>query len=136
VPTASGSAWNLVSKWGTALLYLRGGASPRFVFALYDGGSSSYAPIAVSTTTVAVGTTYHVVGTYDGAILRLYVNGVLEGTLARSGTVNDSSFGGALAGGGWGTLPSPAFDGRLDEVAIYGGALTTARVQAHFNAGL
>jgi hypothetical protein len=136
VPTTPGSAWNLVSKWGTALLYLTGGASPKFVFALFDSGSSSYAPTAVSTTTVAVGTTYHVVGTYDGASLRLYVNDVLEGTLARSGTVADSSFGGALAGGGWGTLPSPAFQGRVDEVAIYGTALSTARVKAHHNAGL
>ena len=48
------------------------------------------------------------------------MNGALEGTVARSGAVNDSSFGGVLAGGGWGTLPSPAFEGRLDEIAIYG----------------
>jgi hypothetical protein len=135
VPTVSGSAWNLVSKWNTALLYLLGGASPKFAFALYDTGTSSYGPTVVSTTTVAATTTYHVVGTYDGASLRIYVNGVLEGTFARSGSVNDSSFGGALAESGWGTRPSPAFDGRLDEVAIYRSALSSARVQTHYNKG-
>src|SRR5260370_16227677 len=65
----------------------------------------------------------------------MYVNGVLEGTFARSGSVNDSSFGGALAAGGWGTLPSPAFQGRLDEIAIYGSALSGARVQTHYSKG-
>ena len=81
------------------------------------------------------GNTYHVVGTYDGTNLRIYVNGALEGTVARPGSVPDSSLGGALAGGGWGTLPSPAFAGRLDEVAIYGSALSGARVQAHYTEG-
>ena len=64
------------------------------------------------------------------------MNGVLEGTVARPGSVPDSSFGGALAGGGWGTLPSPAFQGRLDEMAIYGTALSSARVQAHYTNGV
>ena len=43
--------------------------------------------------------------------MRIYVNGVLEGTVARSGAVNDSTFGGVLAGGGWGTLPAPPSKG-------------------------
>jgi hypothetical protein len=136
VPTAAGSAWQLISKWNTALLYIQGGASPKFVFTLYNSGTSSYGPNLESMTTVAAATTYHVVGTYDGATMRIYVNGVFEGTLARPGTVNDSSFAGVLAAPGWGTLPSPAYQGRLDEIAIYGTALSTARVQAHYTAGL
>ena len=135
MPTAAGSGWHLISKWNTALLYIQGGVNPKFVFTLYNSGTSSYGPNLASTTTVAAATTYHVVGTYDGTTMRIYVNGALEGTAARSGAVNDSSFGGVLAGGGWGTLPSPAFQGRLDEVAIYGTALSTARVQAHYFAG-
>ena len=136
VPTAAGSGWHLISKWNTALLYIQGGVNPKFVFTLYNSGTSSYGPNLASTTTVAAATTYHVVGTYDGTTMRIYVNGVLEGTAARSGAVNDSSFGGVLAGGGWGTLPSPAFQGRLDEIAIYGTALSTARVQAHYTKGI
>jgi hypothetical protein len=135
VSTASGSAWHLISKWNTALLYIAGGASPKFVFSLYNTGTSSYGSNVSSTTTVRAAVTYHVVGTYDGTTMRLYVNGVLEGSVARSGSVNDSTYGGVLAGGGWGTLPSPAFQGRLDEVAIYGRALTAAEVQTDFNTG-
>ena len=135
VPTAAGSGWHLVAKWNTTLLYIQGGASPKFVFALYNSAASSYSSYAVSTTTVAAGSTYHVVGTYDGANLRIYVNGGLQATVARSGTVYDSSFGGVLAGGGWGTLPSPAFKGRLDEIAIYPSALSASTVQQHYTAG-
>ena len=108
-------------------------ASPKFV-----SFSTAYAPSAVrgpSTTVVAAGRTYHVVGTYDGASLRIYVNGGLQATVARSGAVNDSSIGGVLAGGGWGTLPSPAFKGRLDEIAIYPSALSASTVQQHYTAG-
>jgi len=40
----------------------------------------------------------------------------------------------AVAGGGWGTLPSARFDGTLDELAFYSAALTAAQVQAHYDA--
>jgi hypothetical protein len=135
VPTASGSVWQLISKWNTALLYLQGGASPKFAFALYDTASSSYASVVVGTTTVAADTVYHVVGTYDGSTMRIYVNGSLEATLVRHGSVNNSSYGGAIAYKGWGTLPSPHFQGRLDEIAIYKTALTPTQVQTHDSKG-
>jgi hypothetical protein len=135
VPTVSGSAWHLISKWNTALLYLQGGASPKFVFALYDTASSSFAPAVVGTTTVKANTVYHLVGTYDGSKMRIYVNGSLEATFSRSGSVNDASYDGAIAAKGWGTLPSPHFQGRLDEIAIYKIALTTNQIRAHYDRG-
>ena len=103
VPTAAGSGWYLVSKWNTALLVLApaGAGQLKFGFNVYSTGSW-----VQSTTVVGVGTTYHVVGTYDGANLRIYVNGALQATVARTGAVNDSSFGGALAGGGWEPCPA------------------------------
>jgi hypothetical protein len=136
VPTASGSGWNLVTKWNTELLYIQGGAIPKLAFALYNPATSSYLPVVASATTVVPGTTYHLVGTYDGSNLRIYVNGVLEGTTARSGLVNDSASGGTIAPGGWGTRPSPRFDGRIDEVAIYSTALNATRIQTHYSEGI
>ena len=47
---------------------------------IYNSGTLLLRPDLASTTTVAAATTYHVVGTYDGANLRIYVNGVLDGT--------------------------------------------------------
>jgi hypothetical protein len=137
VPTASGSGWQLVSRWNTALLYVRGGPAPKFVFAVYDTRTSSYTPHVVSSTTVAAHRTYDVVGTYDGAKLRIYVNGVLESAVDYSGSLagSGSKLGGAIGYKGWGDLPSPRFRGILDEVAIYAHALAARRVRGHYRAG-
>ena len=136
VPTAAGSGWHLVAKWNTALALHRRAVRARSSSSLFTTALRRHtARMRSSTTTVAAGGTYHVVGTYDGANLRIYVNGGLQATVARSGAVNDSSYGGVLAGGGWGTLPSPAFKGRLDEIAIYPSALSASTVQQHYTAG-
>jgi Concanavalin A-like lectin/glucanases superfamily len=131
VPTASGSGWHLLAIWQKALLYIEGGSEPRFVFSLYgqDGQASSN---VVSTTRVAAGRTYYVVGTYDGSKTRIYVNGVLDATIARSGPVARSSLGGGVASGGWGRRPSPAFVGLLDDIAIYQHPLSSSRVKLHY----
>jgi hypothetical protein len=89
----------------------------------------------VSTTTVKPDTVYHVACTFDGSRMRIYVNGSLESTATHDGGLNSASFGGAIAPAGWGTLPSPHFQGTLDEIAIYGHALTTPQVRAHDRTG-
>jgi Concanavalin A-like lectin/glucanases superfamily len=135
VPSDSDSGWNLVTKWKSFLLYLQGGTDARFVFALHDPSTARYLPAVRSATTVAPGNTYHVAGTYDGVDLRIFVDGTLEGTEARPGRVNDAEGSGAIAPGGWGALPSPRFNGSIDEVAIYGRALSAPRVRAHYIEG-
>ena len=58
----------------------------------------------------------HVAGTYDGAALRLYVDGVLARTVAAGG--NAAAGDGVLAIGGnqvWGEW----FSGLIDEVRVY-----------------
>jgi hypothetical protein len=135
VPTAPRSGWILFAKWETALLYVQGGELSRFVFALFDPRTMKHLPTAASKTSVTPGVTYHVVGTYDSSNLRLYVNGALEAATPRVGSVNDSPRGGAISPGGWGSLPSPRFDGRIDEVAIYGVGLSSTRVRAHYALG-
>ena len=85
--------------------------------------------ITSSTTSVVAGTTYHVALTYDGSDLRLYVNGVenatpvsVAGTLKQTGQhINIGRSGGNILN----------FVGTLDEVAVYGSALSSARILAH-----
>jgi hypothetical protein len=67
----------------------------------------------------------HVAATYDGTIIRLYVNGVQEGSLATSIAIaqNDLPLGiGAQSDGG------TEFNGTLDEVRVYGRALSAAEI--------
>jgi glucose/arabinose dehydrogenase/PKD repeat protein len=69
----------------------------------------------------------HLAMTYDGRVLRRYVDGALVGATRRTGAVPASTyplrFGGNAVWKEW-------FKGRLDEVRVYDSALTPARIQA------
>ena len=93
------------------------------------GGGTQHS--MASSTVTAVGTWYHVVGTYDGATMRLYVNGVLESSRASSVAMSDLTVPLRIAASAEG---GSNFDGTIDEVAIYNVALTGAQVLQHFNA--
>jgi len=107
-----------------------------FIFWTSGGGPN----FCNGTTTLAIGTTYHLVVTYNAAtgVARLYVNGVEDGTL--TGDANpmhsgDTPLGIASSAGGTAGPNYNRFTGRLDEVAYYGSALSAARVLAHYTAG-
>lgn len=70
----------------------------------------------------------HIAATYDGATLKVYVNGVLEVSNQTSGTI--SAFGGDLFFAecpGW---TGRFFNGNIDEVRIYNVALTSEEIMA------
>ncbi len=136
IPSSPSAAWQLVSKWNTAVLWLQGGKSGRFVFALYDAKRSSYGPYAMGRLKVHPRRTYHVVGTFDGTFIRVYVNGSLVAKRLHPSPLNQATYGGVIAAKGWGDLPSPHFRGELADVAIYGKALTAREVAAHYRAGV
>jgi hypothetical protein len=72
----------------------------------------------------------HLAATYDGAVLRVYVNGNQTGSRTVSGELLTST--GALRVGGnslWGEY----FQGRIDEIRIYNRALSQAEIAADMN---
>jgi chitodextrinase/lysophospholipase L1-like esterase len=72
----------------------------------------------------------HVVGTYDGTDVKLYANGVLQFSSPHSGTLSADITGitiGATHNDAAHT-PVEVFNGKIDEVNIYGQALTAAEV--------
>ena len=75
---------------------------------------------------------YHLVGTYDGTNGSFYVNGVPMGTQAHAAFLANpgNPLGIGHRADGYG-----AWDGNLDEVAIYTHALTPAQVLAHYTVG-
>jgi hypothetical protein len=85
-------------------------------------------------TTMLSDTTYHLVGTYDGLALRVYVNGEPDGTVSAAGKITYDGINGLGMGGGFTGSP-PSLSGVLDEVAVYSHALTADRVRAHYLAG-
>ena len=75
----------------------------------------------------------HLVTTYDGTTLALYVNGELSGTETSThslGAVDKPQTIGASRGG-----TTCYFAGVIDEVAIYGSPLSVERIRAHHRAG-
>jgi hypothetical protein len=75
----------------------------------------------------------HMAATYDGASLKLYINGTLRATKTQTGSMYVSS--NALKFGGnavWGEY----FAGQLDEIRIYNRALTPSEIQTDMNAPL
>lgn len=65
--------------------------------------------------------------TYDGAMLRLFVNGTERSAVALSGPVERSSD--PLRIGGNSTFTKEYFAGLIDEVRVYNRALSAAEIQ-------
>ena len=93
-------------------------------FCLGNGSAMTEVDSAAFTT----GAWNHVVGTYDGTTMRLYLNG----TLAASATVAAvAATGGVLIGAG---QPNGGyFDGSIGEAAVYNYALSASTVTAHYD---
>ncbi|HVE56299.1 MAG TPA: LamG-like jellyroll fold domain-containing protein, partial [Pyrinomonadaceae bacterium] len=75
----------------------------------------------------------HVVATYDGAFMRIYVNGVEVGSRAQTGAIDNSTA--PVVIGRNVVNPSLAFQGGIDEPALYNRALSAAEIRDQFYAG-
>lgn len=84
----------------------------------------------VGTSKLAVNTWTHLAMTYDGSAFRLYVNAVLKTTRSKTGTLSSSTS--PLEIGGDGKY-GQYFTGLIDEVRVYGRALTQAEIQIDMN---
>lgn len=85
---------------------------------------------------IVVGTTYHVVGTYDGRYGKLYINGVLQDT-QDWGVRALAPFGNSVYIGwdGSSVAPNGWWNGGVDEPAVYNYALSAATILDHYNTG-
>jgi len=72
----------------------------------------------------------HLAATYDGSTLKLYINGALASSVARSGSMPTSNS--RLQIGGDGTF-GQYFAGSIDDVRVYNTALTESQVRADMN---
>ena len=75
------------SGWGQGFVLYLSGTSGRVAF------SCNWANVASSTSTISIGAWSHIAGTYDGSNIKIYINGVLEGTRPYEGyEPEDGSF--------------------------------------------
>jgi hypothetical protein len=80
---------------------------------------------------IVAGEWYHMVLTYDGSLFNFYINGALQTSQAVEGYIPNRNGPFDI---GWRTINGtfPAFDGTIDEVAVYNQALTLSQVQTHY----
>lgn len=101
---------------------------------------TSSAPASVDVDSVAVvarGAEIHVVATYDGDVIRIYLNGTLDSEARAPGSISPkppTPFNLIESGVGIGnqTQRDRPFNGLIDEVALYPTALSGERVRAHY----
>jgi hypothetical protein len=133
-PAASATNWeNIILKGGpnTALSYILNGfgmpsLNPSFWVSPAAAGVFSPAPLPINTWT-------HVAGTYDGATVKIYTNGVLAASFAQTGAIAPSTDGLFIGGNPY---YGHNFLGTIDEVRIYNRALSAGEVQTDMNTPL
>ena len=105
---------------------LDAGASPP-IFVVNTGSNA----VVQATTDLDIGTWYNIVGTYDGANVRMYVNGVDEDSVSRSGNLI-STTAPVRIGMGSGTPGSSEepFDGLIGHCSIWDVGLSANEVQS------
>jgi len=72
----------------------------------------------------------HLAGTYDGATLRLHVNGVQVSSRAQTGPIAVSTNPLQIGGD---TIYGQYFQGKIDEIRIYNRALSPTQIQSDMN---
>ena len=95
-------------------------------FNLKVGGSMQ---ALTSNATLTAGTWYHIAGTYDGAYMRIYINGVIDDSLAATGYV--SAKGPLYIGVDSAASPTSFFNGAVDELRVWTNARTAAEISGN-----
>ena len=128
-------AWvrpSVLGGWRTAVFKERPGGP---VYGLYadQAGGRPLGQVYIGSERNAVGTSSlplnawtHLATTFDGSVVRLYVNGVLAGSSSSSGSMTAST--GVLRIGG-NSVWSEWFAGLIDEVRLYSRSLTATEIQ-------
>jgi hypothetical protein len=137
------SAWikrDAVSSSLTNILRREGGE----VYSLYSGAGSEQVGVRFRDTsdvdhigageTVPSGTWQHVIGLYDGADLKLYVNGVLKQTNV-IGSKSIKAGASDLVFGRNDNVVGRFFNGNIDDVAIWNTAISDDEIVGLYNAG-
>jgi Concanavalin A-like lectin/glucanases superfamily len=123
---ATGSFASVVTKAESYSLQFNG---PKMEFTVIQSGTRRRCQAPAGA--VVAGSTYHVVGTFDGATQRLYLNGAQVASCALTGSASVTT--NPLYVGSW-NGGSELFNGTIDEPAVYAKALSAAQVKAHYDA--
>ncbi|MEI7954951.1 MAG: LamG-like jellyroll fold domain-containing protein, partial [Verrucomicrobiota bacterium] len=115
------------SRTGYAI-WKNNGGGPGFGMQWTSSGTTN--PIINAVSAAVAGTSYHVVGTYDGTTFKLYVNGVLENSADSTYVPASPTQPGFTIGTRNGSTGAPSY---IQDVALYSRALTPAEILSHYH---
>ncbi len=128
-PTSGAPATTLVRKEGQYMV--RRQADGAVTFRLWKSGVTRDFSSAAGVTMPDAWN--HVVATWNGSSMEIWVNGILRGSTVLSAPIDASAqplfVGSVLQSYDW-------FRGTIDEVAVYGSALSAERILAHYSAAV
>jgi len=130
-PSTSLTGWKDVIYKGDDNYYLMGCSS-----SLAPAAGGKYGGVygeVFGTAALAANTWTHLAATYDGATLKLYVNGVLVASTPQTGALSPSTNPLSIGGD---PIYGQYFTGLIDEVRVYNTALTQAQVQTDMSTAL
>ncbi len=122
-----------VDSTGWAFQAEPGGTTIGFFIGAGGGGDTNFIGVT-SLVNPFDGNYHHIAGTWDGSNIRLYIDGVLQGTTPFTSPVNNTravNIGFASGGG----TPTRRFNGIVDEVGIFSRSMTAAEIASIYNAG-
>lgn len=137
------AAWVNINSWTANLnflgynnsgtdgysLQIRNVSCPAGIYLLLSSGAGT----ATGPANASCGSWHHVVGTYDGSQIKIYMDGVLQASNPYTSAMTYSS--GYLPFGIGGDSSRIRYlNGSLDDVRVYNRALSAAEIQAIYNA--
>lgn len=136
--------WIYPTNMGLGFVYpmsKRDGANTGYYLALESGtlvrmyiGNGTTSTSATGATTLLVNTKYFIVGTWDGTTIRVYLNGIQDGSVALAGTIGSSS-GQPFCMGLNSLNTAEGFTGSVDDAFVFSKTLTPAEILSLYNNG-
>jgi hypothetical protein len=132
-------AWvkpSVLSSWRSVVMKEQASALPYALYANSDADTPAASVFTTSALTAAgppavgLGSWTHLAMTWDGSLIRLYVDGAVVATRSAPGSLLTST--GQLRIGG-NSLRGEFFSGLIDEVRVYNRVLSTAKIGADMN---
>ncbi|MFH0817545.1 MAG: LamG-like jellyroll fold domain-containing protein [Candidatus Micrarchaeota archaeon] len=138
----SGDHQVILAKWydessnfiGSYVLELQPtGVTPQFVV---RRSGDLLVQTAVSSTNLVAGQWTHVTGTYDGATIKIYVNGALTGSVALAGVINLGSQPVMIGAHSYGSaIDQNIFNGKIDDVKLFNRTLSQEEISLEYSNG-
>ncbi|MEN8928981.1 MAG: LamG-like jellyroll fold domain-containing protein [Flavobacteriales bacterium] len=120
---------NIINKEGNQIGYmLRAGGTGQLNFNI---GTGAWNELNSPINTLTLNTWQHVAATYDGSFMRIFRNGIIIDSVARTASISQTTQNLVIGEGSFYT--GRYFPGRIDEVRIWNVARTKAQIIADMN---